>query len=65
MNRLFSKSEIKALKDSIKKQKNSYVYRSIESTIKEEKVQELNNLYNAVLGIERNMKNSKSEKTLE
>ena len=47
MNRLFSKSEIYALKDIIK-----------------ENIQDLNNLYNAVLGIEQNMNKSTQEKTL-
>lgn len=56
MNRLFSKSEINALKDSIKKQKNSYAYNSIKSPMEKDKIHELNNLYNAVLSIEHNMK---------
>lgn len=64
MNRLFSKSEIYALKDSIRKQKNVYTYCTDNPTEKE-KIQKLNNLYNAVLGIEQKMNNSKQEKTLE
>ena len=63
MNRLFSKSEIYAMKDSIRKQKNFYTYHA-EGDV-DKKIQDLNNLYGAVLGIERKMNRSIQEKTLE
>ena len=64
MNRLFYKSEIYALKNSTRKQKNIYTYHA-EGDVDKKKIQDLNNLYGAVLGIERKMKRSIQEKTLE
>lgn len=63
MNRLFSKSEIYALKDIIRKKKNACTY-DTSSPVNKENIQDLNNLYNAVLGIEQNMNKSTQEKTL-
>lgn len=63
MNRLFSKSEINALKDSIRKQKNAYTHHT-DNDVEKEKIHELNNLYCAILGVERNMKKSSKERTL-
>lgn len=54
MNRLFSKSEIYVLKDSIRKKKNAYTYHT-DNPVNEEEMRGLNNFYNAVLGIEKNM----------
>ena len=63
MNRLFSKSEIYSLKDSSRKKKKAYTYHT-DNPVNEEEIRGLNNFYNAVLGIEKNMNKSKQEKTL-
>lgn len=62
MNRLFSKSELKAIKQVVNKQKNYYIH-NIEETTKEE-VKQLDGLYNVVSRMENNNKYSRTIKAL-
>lgn len=64
MNKLFSKTEMNAIKNSIRKRKDSHIYDNLETPSKDEDIIELNNLYKAVLSIECNMNKSHQERTL-
>lgn len=61
MSKLFSKSEINQIKNSIKRQKN-VCFSDVD--MNKGKIQDLSNLYGAIVGFENKMKNSNSQRTL-